>query len=61
MSDFWRKVIPSVTLDYSNSGHGTIIILSVKLSSQSIVAKFLALHLSWISIQDQGSVEYPQA
>lgn len=28
---------------------------------QSIVAKLVALHLPWISIQDQVSVEYPQA
>lgn len=27
---------------------------------QSIVAKLVALHLPWISIQDQVSVEYPQ-
>lgn len=34
--------------------------VSVDLSFQSIVAKLVALHLPWISIQDQGSVEYPQ-
>lgn len=35
--------------------------VSLNLSFQSIVAKLVALHLPWISIQDQGSVEYPQA
>lgn len=56
----------------SNSGHGTNNIflpqiffpshsVSLNLSFQSIVAKLVALNLPWISIQDQGSVEYPQA